>query len=105
MIEEAPENVNWLESKEGVARSVEDNIVLSPNQGEPGRFRGATLKIFTCVNEESYCVDLGVKSLPTVRLYKGSEVISERIGAVRLPMLLQWLLDAMKESDNPNPGV
>jgi len=62
-------------------------------RGVAGRFRGASLYVFPCLWDEVYCADLGINHVPVVRLYRGSQMVAEIVGARRLSELQTWLLD------------
>lgn len=62
----------------------------------PGRFRGASAAQFTCSPAENTCWDLGLRMLPTLRLYCGPDVVAERTGAAKLSVVLEWLADALE---------
>lgn len=53
-------------------------------------FFNLKMEQFNCKGGQ-YCKKLGIKSMPTVRLYKNHELVGELRGDVKYPKLLTWL--------------
>jgi hypothetical protein len=93
-IEEAPETENM--SGIGVAEfdyEKDGHLIKS----ESGKFRKAKVQIYECDQNPNDCHSLGIRQVPTVRLYRGSKLIDERIGACRLSILLPWVINAIAD--------
>lgn len=96
LIEEASEEYDLLNGDSTEETGKKDN---SLTKGGVGRFRGTKLMIFSCHLNENYCSDNGIKNVPTIRLYRGEQIIGSRTGALRLSILLDWLSDVFKRYD------
>ncbi len=68
----------------------------------PGRFRGATPAQFTCDPSQNTCYDLGLRMLPTLRLYWGAALVAERTGAAKLSVVLEWLAAELEAHQDPS---
>lgn len=67
--------------------------------GAPGRFRGMSMAQFTCSPTDNICYDLGLRTLPTLRLYYGADLVAERVGAAKLAVVLEWLAAAFEDHE------